>query len=172
MCMLLSATSTHFKWELMLYCLHCPTLNKVFLLLLLLLLLYNQYWNIVNWTLRKNIQCHFHRISYIFIHENIFENVCKMAAILSRPQFLAASIDHDTTRHDNTCVTHVKYCNGHIFTHWCRHKMTTFKLIFLYENCSILIQIYLIIVLNSHVNNMPTWIQIMARHRIGDKPLS
>ena len=38
MCMLLSATSTHFKWELMLYCLHCSTLNKVFLLLLLL------YW--------------------------------------------------------------------------------------------------------------------------------
>ena len=37
MCMLLSATGTHFKWELMLYCLHCPTLNKVFLLLLLLL---------------------------------------------------------------------------------------------------------------------------------------
>ena len=31
-----SATSTHFKWELMLYCLHCPTLNKVFLLLLLM----------------------------------------------------------------------------------------------------------------------------------------
>ena len=29
-----SATSTHFKWELMLYCLHCPTLNKVLLLLL------------------------------------------------------------------------------------------------------------------------------------------
>ena len=27
------------KWELMLYCLHCPTLNKVVLLLLLLLLL-------------------------------------------------------------------------------------------------------------------------------------
>ena len=24
----MSATSTHFKWELMLYCLHCPTLNK------------------------------------------------------------------------------------------------------------------------------------------------
>ena len=28
----LPATSTHFKWELVLYCLHCPTLNKVFLL--------------------------------------------------------------------------------------------------------------------------------------------
>ena len=38
MCMLLSATSTHFKWELVLHCLHCPTLNKVFLLLLFLLL--------------------------------------------------------------------------------------------------------------------------------------
>ena len=35
MCMLLSATSTHFKWELMLYYLHCPTLNKVFVLFLL-----------------------------------------------------------------------------------------------------------------------------------------
>ena len=31
----LSVTSTHFKWELMLYCLHCSTLNKVFLLLLM-----------------------------------------------------------------------------------------------------------------------------------------
>ena len=38
MCMLFSATSTHFKWELMLYSLHCPALNKVFLLLLFLLL--------------------------------------------------------------------------------------------------------------------------------------
>ena len=34
MCMLLSASSTHFKWEIILYCLHSPTLNKVFLLLL------------------------------------------------------------------------------------------------------------------------------------------
>ena len=32
MYMLLSATSTHFKWELMLYRLHCPTLNTVLLL--------------------------------------------------------------------------------------------------------------------------------------------
>ena len=36
MCMLLSATSTYFKWEVMLYCVYCPILNKVFLLLLLL----------------------------------------------------------------------------------------------------------------------------------------
>ena len=49
MCMLLSATSTHFKWELMLYCLHCPALNKVFLLLLLLIsveMIYVWKWNI------------------------------------------------------------------------------------------------------------------------------
>ena len=29
----LSATNTYFKWELMLYCLHCTTLSKAFLLL-------------------------------------------------------------------------------------------------------------------------------------------
>ena len=34
--MLLLATSTHFKWKLMLYYLHCPTLNTVFLFWLLL----------------------------------------------------------------------------------------------------------------------------------------
>ena len=39
MCMLMSATSTHFKWELMLYCLHCPTLNTVFTLTFTLLTL-------------------------------------------------------------------------------------------------------------------------------------
>ena len=39
MSMLLLATSTHFQWELILYCLHCPNLYKVFVLLLLLLLI-------------------------------------------------------------------------------------------------------------------------------------
>ena len=46
--MLLSATSTHFKWELMLYCLHCPTLNKVFLLLLLPATVSLSVWQQVN----------------------------------------------------------------------------------------------------------------------------
>ena len=47
----------------------------------------NQCWNIVNWTLRNKLQWIFNRNSYIFIHENAFENVvCEMAAILSRPQ--------------------------------------------------------------------------------------
>ena len=32
MSMLFSATSTHLKWDLVMYCLHCPILNTVFLL--------------------------------------------------------------------------------------------------------------------------------------------
>ena len=43
----------------------------------------NQYWNIVNWTLRNNLN----RNLYIFIQVNAFGNVAwKMAAILFRPQ--------------------------------------------------------------------------------------
>ena len=38
----------------------------------------NQWWNIVKWTLRNTIQWNFNRNSYIFIQENVFENVvCK-----------------------------------------------------------------------------------------------
>ena len=47
----------------------------------------NQCWNIVNWTPRNNLLWNVNRNSYIFIHENQFENVVwKMAAILSLPQ--------------------------------------------------------------------------------------
>ena len=47
----------------------------------------NQCSNIVNWTLRNNLQWNLNRISFIFIQENVFENVvCKMAIISSRPQ--------------------------------------------------------------------------------------
>ena len=46
-----------------------------------------QCLNIVKWTLRNKLQWNFNRNSYIFIKENVFENVvCDMAAILSRPQ--------------------------------------------------------------------------------------
>ena len=38
----ISATSTHFKWELISYCLHSPNLNKVFLLLLFFSAIYYQ----------------------------------------------------------------------------------------------------------------------------------
>ena len=47
----------------------------------------NQCWNIVNWTLRNKLQWNLNQNSYIFIQENVFENVVwKMSAILSRPQ--------------------------------------------------------------------------------------
>ena len=47
----------------------------------------NQCWNIVNWTLRDELQWNFNLNANIFIEENTFQNVvCEMAAILSRPQ--------------------------------------------------------------------------------------
>ena len=46
----------------------------------------NQCSNIVNWTFRTNLQWNLNRISFIFIQENVFENVCKMASISSRSQ--------------------------------------------------------------------------------------
>ena len=47
----------------------------------------NQCWNIVNWTLRNQLQWHFNKNSHIFIQENAFKIVvCEMAAILSQSQ--------------------------------------------------------------------------------------
>ena len=47
----------------------------------------NQCWNMVNSHLRNKLQWILKRNSYIFTHENAFENiVCEMAAILYRPQ--------------------------------------------------------------------------------------
>ena len=49
----------------------------------------NQYWNIVTWTLRNKLKGHFNQNSKIFIQEIAFENViCKMASILSGPQWV------------------------------------------------------------------------------------
>ena len=51
----------------------------------------NQWWNIVDWTLRNKLQWKFKQNSHIFIQENASENiVCKMAAILSRTQCVTA----------------------------------------------------------------------------------
>ena len=47
----------------------------------------NQWWNIINRTLRNKLQWNFERNSNIFIKKNALENgVCEMASILSRPQ--------------------------------------------------------------------------------------
>ena len=47
----------------------------------------NQYWNVVNWTLRNKLQWNLNQNSYLFIQGNAFKNIGrKLAAILSRPQ--------------------------------------------------------------------------------------
>ena len=46
----------------------------------------NQWWNIINSTCRNKLQWNFNRNSNIFTQENAFENMCKMASILSLPQ--------------------------------------------------------------------------------------
>ena len=47
----------------------------------------NQCWNIVNSTLRNKFQWNNNQNSYIFMDENVFEEVvCEMAATLSLPQ--------------------------------------------------------------------------------------
>ena len=49
----------------------------------------NTCWNIVNWTCRNKLQWNFYQNSNIFIQEIAFENVvCKIASILSRPQWV------------------------------------------------------------------------------------
>ena len=42
----------------------------------------NQCWNIVNLTLRNKLQWNFNRYSYIFIQENIFQNIWEMSATI------------------------------------------------------------------------------------------
>ena len=69
----------------------------------------NQCCDIVNWTLRNKLEWNFNRYSYIFIQENLFENiVCEMASILSRPQCV------------NSCWNgwEVMYHTGDFYTTW------------------------------------------------------
>ena len=48
----------------------------------------NQCWYFVNWTLRNKLQRNINRNSNIFIQKFAFENVCEMAAILFRLQYV------------------------------------------------------------------------------------
>ena len=47
-----------------------------------------QCWFIVNWTLRNKIQWNSNQNTKIFIHENTFENISEMVAILSRGKWV------------------------------------------------------------------------------------
>ena len=60
----------------------------------------NQCWNIVNKTLRNELQWIFCRNSNIFIQENAFESVvCEKAAILSRPQWVNWTTHNPAVQH-------------------------------------------------------------------------
>ena len=82
----------------------------------------NQCWNIVNWPLRNKFQWNFNRNSYIFIHENAFEKVvCKMAAILSRPQCLNAHVSSFYCTHNrrlNSFLAAKQCCVFGEFSSW------------------------------------------------------
>ena len=77
----------------------------------------NQCCSIVTWTLVNKLQWDFHQIAIIFIKENAFENVvCRMAAILSRPQyvnpetfihFLSTDLGYMRMIPDSNCICNV-----------------------------------------------------------------
>ena len=48
---------------------------------------------LIYWTSRNECQWNLYKISNIFIHEDVFENVvCEMGAILSRPENVKAAL--------------------------------------------------------------------------------
>ena len=71
----------------------------------------------------------------------------------------------------------VMFCCDYALTHYPLDKMATiladdiFKCIFLNENDKIPIQISLKFAPRSPIVNKPTLVQVMAWHRIGDKPI-
>ena len=79
----------------------------------------NQCWNIVNWTLRNKLQWNFNRNLNILIQGNASQNVvCKMAAILSRPQCVKMAPSHQQMPYLlKVKISHDSYphiCNKHI----------------------------------------------------------
>ena len=73
--------------------------------------------NIVNWTPGNNFQLNFNSKSYIFIQENVFENVvCQMAAILSRRQCVKS---------DKLYESHVTYYSDVTWVLWCQKSPAT-----------------------------------------------
>ena len=63
----------------------------------------NQCWKSVNSILRNKPQWNLKQNSYIFIQENIFENLCEMMAILSRPQCVKRCVIANTTNMRLSC---------------------------------------------------------------------
>ena len=107
-----------------------------------------------------------------------------MAAILSRPQCVNASIDDKAAimkiillqclkQNDNSIYIIYQWVNTmRVRQNGCYLTNNIFKWIFFNENVCILIKISLKFVPRGPINNIPSLVQIMAWHRPGDKPLS
>ena len=79
----------------------------------------NQSWNIANWTLGNKLQWNRNRNLYIYIQENALENVVwKMAAILSRPQWIKSEFSPKYLQHTpHSSRETVEYLENHDIFH-------------------------------------------------------
>ena len=102
--------------------------------------------------MRNKFQWNFNLNTNFFIKENAYENiVCKIAAILSRCQWVNSLRPRQNGRHFTNAI---------------------FKCIFVNENDWIPIKISLKFVPKGPINNIQTMVLIMAWRCPGDKPLS
>ena len=101
----LSATSTHFKWELMLYCLHCPTLNKVFLLLLLLFCAQPMRDGVTWYTLSPNLPQRRYILSQIWLEQ---------VGILSIEMYSALWVALYLNRKNMSFMSHLIFIKHHL----------------------------------------------------------
>ena len=112
----------------------------------------NQCWLTVNWTLRNKLLLNFDQNERLEIKENVFENViCRMLVISFRPQCFNSSPPGQ---------------NGRLFAD------DIFRCIYTNEKFCILVKISLNLVRKGPNDNNPALVQVMAWHRIGNKPLS
>ena len=80
---------------------------------------------------------------------------------------------HRPVCHILVCAnTNEEYAEGIFNTFSPRQNGDIFKISFLYENCCILIPISLKFVPEGQIDNNPALVEITARRRSGDKPLS
>ena len=87
----------------------------------------NQWWNIVNWTIRNKFQWNFYSYLNIFVKENAFENVVsEMAASLSWSQCVNCLL-HWTT------VYHIRRVHGWVLCmSWLYYQFLSIHVIKLY----------------------------------------
>ena len=129
----------------------------------------NQWWLLVNRTLRNKPYWNMDQNTVIFLHGHALENMCNtwcrpyclhlnmLIGLMSHPGLSTSGNSLNTLRPRQ---------NGRHFAD------DTFKHIFLYENVWISIEVPLKFVPEAPINNIPALVKIMAWCRPGDKSLS